>query len=93
MSFSASPTVITWPIGIPARFASHATARPFDTPGATNSRNRGCETVAPARPANVRRASSISSIGRGGSPTAMTFETGLRTEAARSPTMSASGPR
>ena len=50
MSLSASPTVITWPIGTPARRASQATARPLDTPGATNSRNRGWETVAPARP-------------------------------------------
>ena len=42
--------------GTRRRRASQRTARPFDTPGATNSRNRGCEIVdvRPARECGAR---------------------------------------
>ena len=93
MSLSASPIVSTCPAGIPARCASQATARPLDTPSATNSRNRGWETVGLARPANRSRASPISAIGRPGSPTEITLDIGVTMSRARSSTTSASLPR
>jgi hypothetical protein len=40
-------------------------ARPFDTPGAVNSRKRGWLMVTAARPSNRSRASGASSLGSG----------------------------
>ena len=44
------------PSGTRSRRASQRIARPFDTPGATNSRNRGWEMVTSATPGELRRA-------------------------------------
>ena len=68
-SLSWSPIARTWPSAIPWRRASHRTARPLDTPGATNSRNRGWATVTSARPAKpVAGRSRGARVGRPGRP-------------------------
>ena len=51
-----------------SRRASQRTARPFETPGATNSRKRGWEIVTSARPAKCARAIGAASLGCGWLP-------------------------
>ena len=57
MSFHWSPMARTAPSGTRSRRASHRIARPFETPGAVNSTNRGWLTMTSARPAKRSRAS------------------------------------
>ena len=79
--------------GIPSRRASQRTARPLETPGATNSRNsrvahRDLGPAGEFGPGLVERASS----GTPASPTARTFVTGWRIQRSRSGTISARAP-
>ena len=92
MSFHWSPIARTAPSGTPSRRASQRTARPFDTPGATNSMKCGWLTVTSASPAKRARASGATSVGSGGSPWHMTFVTGWRIEATRSSSRSGRWP-